>query len=172
MGKGGGGGRGTRAETHRGQAPPPPARSRGDSDGKADRYGLFLARMTAMALILAVSARKTRPSSGKPQVAKTEAALHRRKECHSGQPCHSDTIAVSLATWERGRTSVRGKPRYPHGSTDPRTRHYLPMLGVVERQNARGRSLRTVWALSNPPPRIRSATLCQQHCRDGSQRGL
>ena len=112
-----------------------------------------MARLTAMALILAVSVRKTRPSSGKPQVAKTEAALHRRKECHSGQPCHSDTIAVSLATWERGRTSVRGKPRYPHGSTEPRIRHYLSMLGVVgKRQNARGRSLRTVWALSNPPP--------------------
>ena len=121
------GGEGRGAETHRGQAPPParsrgdsvkqhlpwicqqspPPRSRGDSDGKADRYGLFLARLTAMALILAVSARKTRPSSGKPQVAKTEAALHRRKECHNGHPCQKEAIAVSLATWERGRTSAR-----------------------------------------------------------------
>ena len=111
------GGEGRGAETHRGQAPPPrtfargfsettpaldlptepPPRSRGDSDGKADRYGLFLARLTAMARFSTFSGRKNAKGGVKPQVAKIEAAPRGHKSCHSGQPCHPGAITVSLA---------------------------------------------------------------------------
>ena len=77
------------------QSPPP--RSRGDSDGKADRYGLFLARLTAMARFSTFSGRKNAKGGVKPQVAKIEAAPRGHKSCHSGQPCHPGAITVSLA---------------------------------------------------------------------------
>ena len=113
-----GGGRGTRAETHRGQAPPPrtfargfsettpavdlpteppPPRSRGDSDGLADRYGIFLARLTVMARFSNFSGRKNAKGGVKPQVAKIEAASRGHKPCHNGHPCHSSAITVALA---------------------------------------------------------------------------
>ncbi len=76
---------------------PPPPRSRGDSDGKADRYGLFLARLTAMARFSTFSGRKNAKGGVKPQVAKIEAAPRGHKSCHSGQPCHPGAITVSLA---------------------------------------------------------------------------
>ncbi len=77
--------------------PSPPPRSRGDSDGKADRYGLFLARLTAMARFSTFSGRKNAKGGVKPQVAKIEAAPRGHKSCHSGQPCHPGAITVSLA---------------------------------------------------------------------------
>ena len=96
-GTGVGGGRGTRAETHRGQAPLPPPRSCGDSDGKADRYGLFLARLTVMARFSTFSGRKNAKGGVKPQVAKIEAASRGHKSCHNGHPCHPSAITVALA---------------------------------------------------------------------------
>ena len=77
------------------QSPPP--RSRGDSDGKADRYGLFLARLTAMARFSTFSGGKIAKGGVKPQGAKIEAAPRGHKSCHSGQPCHPGAITVSLA---------------------------------------------------------------------------
>ena len=76
---------------------PPPARSRGDSDGKADRYGLFLARLTVMARFSTFSGRKNAKGGVKPQVAKIEAASRGHKSCHNGHPCHPSAITVALA---------------------------------------------------------------------------
>ena len=77
--------------------PTEPPRSRGDSDGKADRYGLFLARLTAMARFSTFSGRKNAKGGVKPQVAKIEAASRGHKSCHNGHPCHPSAITVALA---------------------------------------------------------------------------
>ena len=77
--------------------PTEPPRSRGDSDGKADRYGLFLARLTVMARFSTFSGRKNAKGGVKPQVAKIEAASRGHKSCHNGHPCHPSAITVALA---------------------------------------------------------------------------
>ena len=78
--------------------PPPRLRC---GDGKADRYGLRMARLTVMARTPRLLTRKeihelvfccqrlTNPTQG------------RRKPCHSGQPCQKGAIAVSLARLRR-----------------------------------------------------------------------
>ena len=92
-----GGARDAGRNAPRSSTPPPPARSRGDSDGKADRYGLFLARLTVMARFSTFSGRKNAKGGVKPQVAKIEAASRGHKSCHNGHPCHPSAITVDLA---------------------------------------------------------------------------
>ena len=87
-----------RSSLRRGKPTPPRLRC---GDGKADRYGLRMARLTVMARTPRLLTRKeihelvfccqrlTNPTQG------------RRKPCHSGQPCQKGAIAVSLARLRR-----------------------------------------------------------------------
>lgn len=72
------------------------ARLRG---GKADGYGLRLARLTVMAEISGFSTCSIMSFVEKPQVARTTLGQGGLKLRHNGQPCHLDAITVSLATW-------------------------------------------------------------------------
>ena len=65
--------------------------------GKADRYGSFLARLTAVARFSASLRRIRETLATKDQFADFLASQKTGRSCHNGQPCHSKAIAVSLA---------------------------------------------------------------------------